>query len=100
MDNVENESTNDIFIGCTLTLNDHSFPIDLMPVSIKSFDVIIGMDWLSPNRVDILCYEKAIRLHLPSIESLIIYGDKLSSNLRIISCIKAQNFCERRVLHS
>lgn len=90
MANGEKENANYIFIGCALTLNDHSFPIDLMPVSIKSFDVIIGMDWLSPNHADILCYEKAVRLNLPSGQTLMIYGDKLSSNLRIISCIKAQ----------
>ena len=89
MANGKKERTNDIFIGCTLTLNDHSFPIDLMPVSIKSFDIIVGMDWLSLNHADILCYEKAVCLNLPSAEALIVYGDKLSSNLRIISCIKA-----------
>ena len=44
MANGKKESVNDIFIGCTLTLENHSFPIDLMPVSIKSFDVIIGTD--------------------------------------------------------
>ena len=72
MANGEEESTNDIFVGGTLTLNDHSLLIDLMPVSIKSFDVIIGMDWLSPNRADILCYTKAIRLNFPSGENLMI----------------------------
>jgi len=54
MANGEKESASEVFVDCTLTLNDHSFPIDLMPVSIKSFDVIIGMDWLSPNQADIL----------------------------------------------
>ena len=92
MANRKKESTNDIFIGCTLTLDNYSFFIDLMPMSIKSFDVIIGMDWLSSNHADILCFEKAICLNLPSGETLMIYGDKLSSNLRIISCIKAQKF--------
>ena len=71
MTNGEKEYANDRYIGCTLTLNDHSFPIDLMPVSIESFDVIIGMDWLSPNHANILCYEKAIRLNLPSGQTLI-----------------------------
>nr|GEW12673.1 putative reverse transcriptase domain-containing protein [Tanacetum cinerariifolium] len=38
----------DIIIrGCTLNLLDHPFNIDLMPVELCSFDVIIGMDWLS-----------------------------------------------------
>ncbi|GKE97101.1 reverse transcriptase domain-containing protein, partial [Tanacetum coccineum] len=30
--------------GCTLNLLNHSFNIDLMPVELCSFDVIIGMD--------------------------------------------------------
>ncbi|GJU84491.1 putative reverse transcriptase domain-containing protein [Tanacetum coccineum] len=31
--------------GCTLNFLDHPFNIDLMPVELGSFDVIIGMDW-------------------------------------------------------
>ncbi|KAL7608600.1 hypothetical protein Lser_V15G13089 [Lactuca serriola] len=73
--NGEIENTNDIYTGCTLTLNNHSFQIDLMPVTIKSFDVIIGMDWLCPHHAEILCHEKAVRLNLPGGESLVVYGD-------------------------
>ncbi|GKE29843.1 reverse transcriptase domain-containing protein, partial [Tanacetum coccineum] len=36
-----------IIRGCTLNLLDHPFNIDLIPVNLGSFDVIIGMDWLS-----------------------------------------------------
>nr|GEV08513.1 putative reverse transcriptase domain-containing protein [Tanacetum cinerariifolium] len=36
-----------IIRGCTLNLLDHAFTIDLMPIQLDSFDVIIGMDWLS-----------------------------------------------------
>ncbi|GJV92820.1 putative reverse transcriptase domain-containing protein [Tanacetum coccineum] len=36
-----------IIRGCTLNLLNHSFNIDLMFVEHGSFDVIIGMDWLS-----------------------------------------------------
>ncbi|GJZ80531.1 putative reverse transcriptase domain-containing protein [Tanacetum coccineum] len=36
--------TNTILRGCTLGLLGHPFNIDLMPVELGSFDVIIGMD--------------------------------------------------------
>ncbi|GJU35991.1 putative reverse transcriptase domain-containing protein [Tanacetum coccineum] len=37
----------DIIIwGCTLNFLNHPFNIDLMPVELGSFNVIIGMDWL------------------------------------------------------
>ncbi|GKD90481.1 hypothetical protein Tco_1365988 [Tanacetum coccineum] len=39
--------TNTILRGCTLGLLDHPFNIDLMPVELGSFDVIINMDWLA-----------------------------------------------------
>ncbi|GJS34344.1 putative reverse transcriptase domain-containing protein [Tanacetum coccineum] len=35
-----------IIRGCTSNFLDHPFNIDLMPVELGSFDVIIGMDWL------------------------------------------------------
>ena len=98
MANGKTESTREIYIGCTLTLNQHVFRINLMPVSIRSFDVIIGMDWLSPHHAEIMCHEKAVRLRLPNHETLVIYGDKPSTNLRLISCIKAQKHLRKNNL--
>nr|GFA47150.1 putative reverse transcriptase domain-containing protein [Tanacetum cinerariifolium] len=37
---------NTILRGCTLDFLNHPFNIDLMPIPLGSFDVIIGMDWL------------------------------------------------------
>nr|GEZ67173.1 hypothetical protein [Tanacetum cinerariifolium] len=53
-------STNNVLKGCTLNLLNHSFLIDLMVIELGSFDVIIGMDWLSKNDAAILCGEKKL----------------------------------------
>nr|GEU78935.1 reverse transcriptase domain-containing protein [Tanacetum cinerariifolium] len=37
-------STNSILRGCTLNLLGHLFDIDLMPIELGTFDVIVGMD--------------------------------------------------------
>ncbi|GJU15610.1 putative reverse transcriptase domain-containing protein [Tanacetum coccineum] len=37
---------NTLIRGCTLNFLNHPFNIDLMPVELGSFDVIIGIDWL------------------------------------------------------
>ncbi|GKA58214.1 reverse transcriptase domain-containing protein [Tanacetum coccineum] len=37
-------STNTVIQGCTLTLLNQSFEIDLMPIKLGSFDVVIGID--------------------------------------------------------
>nr|GEY35467.1 putative reverse transcriptase domain-containing protein [Tanacetum cinerariifolium] len=54
--------TNIVLRGCTLGLLGHPFNIDLMPVKLGSFDVIIGMDWLAKYHALIVCDEKVIRI--------------------------------------
>nr|GEU97197.1 putative reverse transcriptase domain, ribonuclease H-like domain, aspartic peptidase domain protein [Tanacetum cinerariifolium] len=51
---------NTIIRGCTLKFLNHPFNIDLMPVELGSFNVIIGMDWLAKYHVVIVCDEKLV----------------------------------------
>ncbi|GKB59753.1 putative reverse transcriptase domain-containing protein, partial [Tanacetum coccineum] len=44
--------------GCALNFLNHPFNIDLMPVELGSFDVIIGMDWLRRCHAVIVYDEK------------------------------------------
>nr|GEX64811.1 putative reverse transcriptase domain-containing protein [Tanacetum cinerariifolium] len=55
-------STNTVIQGCTLSLLKQPFKIDLMPIILGSFDVIIGMDWLSKYHAKILCDEKFVQI--------------------------------------
>ncbi|KAI3825067.1 hypothetical protein L1987_06543 [Smallanthus sonchifolius] len=57
---------------CKLELASHKLDIDLMPVTLGSFDVIVGMDWLSKNQAEIICREKIVRIPLPSGETLFV----------------------------
>ncbi|GKB57395.1 putative reverse transcriptase domain-containing protein, partial [Tanacetum coccineum] len=66
--------TNVVLRGCTLGLLGHSFHIDLMPIELGSFDVIIGMDWLAKYHALIVCDEKVVRIPYGD-EVLIIRGD-------------------------
>ncbi|GJT34724.1 putative reverse transcriptase domain-containing protein [Tanacetum coccineum] len=90
--------TNTVFMGCTLGLLGHPFNIDLMPIELGSFDVIIGMDWLAKNHAVIVCDEKIVRIPYGN-EILIVQGDKgdkeKKSKLSIISCEKAQKYMEK-----
>ncbi|GJU31808.1 putative reverse transcriptase domain-containing protein [Tanacetum coccineum] len=87
-------STNNVLIGCTLNLLNHSFPIDLMIIELGSFDIIIGMDWLSRNDAAILCGEKKVRIPLKN-KTLVIEGNRNNSRLKIVSCIKTQKYIEK-----
>ncbi|GJU89209.1 putative reverse transcriptase domain-containing protein [Tanacetum coccineum] len=55
-------STNTILKGYTLSLVNHIFKIDLMPIELGTFDVIIGMDWLVKHDAVIVCGEKVVRI--------------------------------------
>ncbi|GJX05731.1 reverse transcriptase domain-containing protein [Tanacetum coccineum] len=65
---------NSIIRGCTLNFLNHPFNIDLMPVELGSFDVIIGMDWLAKYQAVIVCAEKIVRIPWEN-ETLIVRGD-------------------------
>nr|GEU90888.1 hypothetical protein [Tanacetum cinerariifolium] len=55
-------STNIVLKGCTLNLVNHIFEIDLMPIKLGTFDVIIGMYWLVKHDSIIVCGEKVVRI--------------------------------------
>ncbi|GJZ34537.1 putative reverse transcriptase domain-containing protein [Tanacetum coccineum] len=88
--------TNVVLRGCTLGLLGHPFDIDLMPVELGSFDVIIGMDWLAKYHALIVCDEKVVRIPYGD-EVLIIRGDDYGngSKLNIISCTKTQKYIQK-----
>ncbi|GJR83351.1 reverse transcriptase domain-containing protein [Tanacetum coccineum] len=64
-------SINIIIQGAILTLLNQPFKIDLMPIKFGSFDVIIGMDWLSKYHTRIICDEKVVHIPIDG-ETLII----------------------------
>ncbi|GKA42079.1 putative reverse transcriptase domain-containing protein [Tanacetum coccineum] len=64
---------NTIIRGFTLNFSNHPFNIDLMPVELGSFDVIIGMDWLAKYQAVIVCAEKIVRIPWGN-ETLIVHG--------------------------
>nr|GFB70904.1 putative reverse transcriptase domain-containing protein [Tanacetum cinerariifolium] len=65
-----------------------------MPIKLGSFDIVIGMDWLSKYHAKILCDEKVVHIHIDG-ETLIIRGDRSKTRLNLISCIKTERYISR-----
>nr|GEX76769.1 putative reverse transcriptase domain-containing protein [Tanacetum cinerariifolium] len=87
-------STNIVLKGCTINLVGRLFKIDLMPIELGTFDVIIDMDWLVEQDVVIVYGKKVV--HVPyKNKTLVVEGDRGASRLKVISCIKARKFIER-----
>ncbi|GJV96035.1 putative reverse transcriptase domain-containing protein [Tanacetum coccineum] len=86
--------TNTVIQGCTLILLNQPFKIDLMPIKLDSFDVVIGMDWLSKYHARIICDEKVVHIPIDD-ETLIIRGDRSKTRLSLVSCIKTKRYISR-----
>ncbi|GJR98756.1 putative reverse transcriptase domain-containing protein [Tanacetum coccineum] len=55
---------------------------------LESFDVIVGMDWLSNHQAEIVCFEKIVRIPLPSGETLEVQGERPKKDPKFLSCMK------------
>ncbi|GKC63814.1 putative reverse transcriptase domain-containing protein [Tanacetum coccineum] len=75
--------------GCRLEIEGHVFNINLIPFESGSFDVIIGMDWLSDHKAEIICHEKVVRMPLLDGKVLRVLGEKPEEKMRQIMSAKA-----------
>ncbi|GJV57670.1 putative reverse transcriptase domain-containing protein [Tanacetum coccineum] len=86
---------NTIIQDCTLNFLNYPFNINLMPIKLGSFNIIIGMDWLSKYHAVIDCAEKIVRICWGN-ETLIVHGNGSNqgngTHLNIISYTKTQKY--------
>ncbi|GKC48977.1 putative reverse transcriptase domain-containing protein [Tanacetum coccineum] len=71
--------------NCKLELGTSLFTIDLIPLGHGSFDVIVGMDWLSEHKAEIVCHEKVVRIPLESGEILYVQGERTPGIAKALS---------------
>ena len=64
--------------------------MNLLPLTIRRFDVVIGMDWLATHKAEILCSKKIIKIPRPNGEFVLVYGEKRKGDVVLISSIKAK----------
>ncbi|GJY95426.1 putative reverse transcriptase domain-containing protein, partial [Tanacetum coccineum] len=87
-------STNTVLRGCTLNLIKYLFEIDLMPIELGTFDIVIGIDWLVEHDAVIVCGKKEVHIPVKN-KVLVVKGNEGVSRLKVISCIKARKYVEK-----
>ncbi|GJU72415.1 putative reverse transcriptase domain-containing protein [Tanacetum coccineum] len=83
---------------CKLELGNSLFTID--PLGHGSFDVIVGMDWLSKHKAEIVCHEKVVRIPLESGKILHVQGERtpgIAKALRLVLGLPPQRQVEFRI---
>nr|GEY64010.1 hypothetical protein [Tanacetum cinerariifolium] len=86
-------STNTILRGCALNLINHLFEIDLMPIELGTFDVIIGMYCLILHDAVIVYAKKEVHMPLKN-RTLVVKEDDCMSRLKVVSCMKVKKYVD------
>ncbi|GKD19610.1 putative reverse transcriptase domain-containing protein, partial [Tanacetum coccineum] len=84
--------------GCILEIEGHIFDIDLIPFVHRSFDVIIGVDWLSNHKAEIICHEKVVRIPLLDGKVLRVLGEIPEENARLLMSAKASDKKQEEII--
>jgi hypothetical protein len=61
-------------------------------MQLGSFDIIVGMDWLSQNHAEVVCFRKSIQIPHTDDQLLVIYGERPSEGIKLMSCTKARKY--------
>ncbi|GKE19640.1 putative reverse transcriptase domain-containing protein, partial [Tanacetum coccineum] len=72
----KNVEVDRIIRDCKLELRNSLFTINLIPLGHGSFDVLVEMDWLSQNKIVIVCHEKVVEIPLIGGEVLRVQGER------------------------
>ncbi|GKB13445.1 putative reverse transcriptase domain-containing protein, partial [Tanacetum coccineum] len=83
---------------CKLKIEGHVFDIDLIPFGHGSFDVIIGVDWLSNHKAKIICHEKVVRIPLLDGKVLRVLGEKPQEKIRQLKSATAKEKEQKEIV--
>ncbi|GJU97627.1 hypothetical protein Tco_1326898 [Tanacetum coccineum] len=67
-----------------------AYPNSLISLSRGSFDVIVGMDWLSKRKFVIVCHEKVARIPLEGDEILRVHGEHTQGVVKTLMNTKVE----------
>ncbi|GJX71598.1 putative reverse transcriptase domain-containing protein [Tanacetum coccineum] len=84
--------------GWKLEIDGHVFDINLTPFGSGSFDAIIGMDWLSEHKADIICHERVVRIRLQGGKVLRVLGGKPEKKVRYSMSAKAKEHKQEEII--
>nr|GFC22198.1 hypothetical protein [Tanacetum cinerariifolium] len=84
--------------GYKLEIEGYVFDINLILFRSGSFDVIIGMDWLSNHKAKIIFHEKVVRIPLPDNKVLRAIGERPKEKIRHLNSAKTKEQKQEEIL--
>ncbi|XP_070020327.1 uncharacterized protein [Nicotiana sylvestris] len=87
-----------VYRSCVVVIEGLETSVDLLLLDMVDFDVILGMDWLSPYYAILDCHAKTVTLALPGLPQLEWKGTPGHSPSRVISYAKDHRMVEKGCL--
>ena len=84
-----------IFRDCEIQVHDVLLHVNLIPLDIQHFDVILGMDWLASNYATIDCVDKKVNFQIPMQPKLSFEGKGVVPPPYLISYMYARRLLRK-----
>ena len=86
---------NRVYRDCPIKIREYEFLGDLIELSFKEFDVILGMDWLSRHQAIVDCRMKRVTLRTPNENEVTFIGERSNHLSNVISAATARTMVQK-----
>ena len=86
---------NRVYRDCPIRIREYEFLGDLIELSFKAFDVILGIDWLSRHQVMVDCRMKRVTLRTPNGDEVTFIGERSNHLSNVISAATARKMVRK-----
>ena len=84
-----------VYRDCLSIIREYEFLGDLIELSFKEFDVILGMDWLSRHQVMVDCRMKRVTLRTPNEDEVTFISERSNHLSNVISAATARKMMQK-----
>ncbi|VFQ98266.1 unnamed protein product [Cuscuta campestris] len=81
---------------CPLSVQGKQFPVDLIELPHKKFDIILGMDWLTEHRAVVDCSCQTVRLRAEDGSDVSLSGEVFPKAPEFISSLSARRLIRKK----
>ena len=86
---------NRVYRDCPIKIREYEFLGDLIELSFREFDVMLGMDWLSRHQAIVDCRMKRVTLRTPNEDEVTCIGERSNHLSNVISVATAKTMVRK-----
>jgi len=91
----ETMEINVVFEGVRININGCELELDLIPLELSDFDIILGINWMGRNKARLYCFIKTVTLQRAIGETIVFKGERISNPTNIISIMDARKLLKK-----